>query len=243
MIKVKQLYKSFGEKKVLEGLDFTIKNGECVCIIGKSGIGKSILLKHIIGLMRPDIGEIWINNQMINNLKLKELQKIRTRVGMVFQFGALFDFMNVIDNVSLPLKKLANFSDKDAIDNAKRALEEVDLKGCEYMMPSELSGGMRKRVGIARAIVASPEYILYDEPTTGLDPIMTDSINKLIKKIHYEDKLTSIIVTHEMRTVYEVATRVLFLDNGIIKYDGAPDDMRKSKDKTILQFLSGSSSL
>ena len=243
MIKVKQLYKSFGEKKVLEGLDFTIKNGECVCIIGKSGIGKSILLKHIIGLMRPDIGEIWINNQMINNLKLKELQKIRTRVGMVFQFGALFDFMNVIDNVSLPLKKLANFSDKDAIDNAKRALEEVDLKGCEYMMPSELSGGMRKRVGIARAIVASPEYILYDEPTTGLDPIMTDSINKLIKKIHYEDKLTSIIVTHEMRTVYEVATRVLFLDNGIIKYDGTPDDMRKSKDKTILQFLSGSSSL
>ena len=243
MIKVKQLYKSFGEKKVLEGLDFTIKNGECVCIIGKSGIGKSILLKHIIGLMRPDIGEIWINDQMINNLKLKELQEIRTRVGMVFQFGALFDFMNVIDNVSLPLKKLANFSDKDAIDNAKRALEEVDLKGCEYMMPSELSGGMRKRVGIARAIVASPEYILYDEPTTGLDPIMTDSINKLIKKIHYEDKLTSIIVTHEMRTVYEVATRVLFLDNGIIKYDGAPDDMRKSKDKTILQFLSGSSSL
>ena len=243
MIKVNELYKSFGNKKVLEGLNFSIQKGECVCIIGKSGIGKSILLKHIIGLMKPDIGEIWINNKMINNLKLKELQDIRTKVGMVFQFGALFDFMNVIDNVSLPLKKISNLSSEEIIENSKKALEEVDLKGCEYMMPSELSGGMKKRVGIARAIVSNPEYILYDEPTTGLDPIMTNSINKLIKKIHYEDNLTSIIVTHEMRTVYEVGTRVLFLDDGIIKYDGAPEDMKKSSNKTILQFLSGSSSL
>ena len=243
MIKVNELYKSFGDKKVLEGLNFSIQNGECVCIIGKSGIGKSILLKHIIGLMKPDIGEIWINNQMINDLKLKELQNIRTKVGMVFQFGALFDFMNVIDNVSLPLKKISNLSDEEIIENSKNALQEVDLKGCEDMMPSELSGGMKKRVGIARAIVANPEYILYDEPTTGLDPIMTNSINKLIKKIHYEDNLTSIIVTHEMRTVYEVGTRVLFLDDGIIKYDGTPEEMKKSDDKTILQFLSGSGSL
>ena len=243
MIKVNELYKSFGNKKVLEGLNFSIQEGECVCIIGKSGIGKSILLKHIIGLMKPDIGEIWINNKMINNLKLKELQDIRTKVGMVFQFGALFDFMNVIDNVSLPLKKISNLSSEEIIEDSKKALEEVDLKGCEYMMPSELSGGMKKRVGIARAIVANPEYILYDEPTTGLDPIMTNSINKLIKKIHYEDNLTSIIVTHEMRTVYEVGTRVLFLDDGIIKYDGTPENMKESKDKTILQFLSGSGSL
>ena len=243
MIKVNELYKSFGNKKVLEGLNFSIQEGECVCIIGKSGIGKSILLKHIIGLMKPDIGEIWINNKMINNLKLKELQDIRTKVGMVFQFGALFDFMNVIDNVSLPLKKISNLSSEEIVENSKKALEEVDLKGCEYMMPSELSGGMKKRVGIARAIVSNPEYILYDEPTTGLDPIMTNSINKLIKKIHYEDNLTSIIVTHEMRTVYEVGTRVLFLDDGIIKYDGTPENMKKSKDKTILQFLSGSGSL
>ncbi len=243
MIKVNELYKSFGNKKVLEGLNFSIQDGECVCIIGKSGIGKSILLKHIIGLMKPDIGEIWINNKMINNLKLKELQNIREKVGMVFQFGALFDFMNVLDNVSLPLKKISNLSNEEIIENSKKALEEVDLKGCEYMMPSELSGGMKKRVGIARAIVSNPEYILYDEPTTGLDPIMTNSINKLIKKIHHEDNLTSIIVTHEMRTVYEVGTRVLFLDDGIIKYDGTPENMKESNDKTILQFLSGSSSL
>ena len=243
MIKVNELYKSFGNKKVLEGLNFSIQDGECVCVIGKSGIGKSILLKHIIGLMKPDIGEIWINNKMINNLKLKELQNIREKVGMVFQFGALFDFMNVLDNVSLPLKKISNLSNEEIIENSKKALEEVDLKGCEYMMPSELSGGMKKRVGIARAIVSNPEYILYDEPTTGLDPIMTNSINKLIKKIHHEDNLTSIIVTHEMRTVYEVGTRVLFLDDGIIKYDGTPENMKESNDKTILQFLSGSSSL
>ena len=243
MIKINDLYKSFGKKKILEGLNFSINNGECICIIGKSGIGKSILLKHMIGLMKPDIGEIWINEQMINRLSLKELQKIRAKIGMVFQFGALFDFLNVIDNVSLPLKKLTKFSKDEIITHAQKALEEVDLKGCEYMMPSELSGGMKKRVGIARAIVSNPEYILYDEPTTGLDPIMTDTINKLIKKIHYEENLTSVIVTHEMRTVFEVGTRVLFLDDGIIKYDGSPNNMKKSKDKTVLQFLSGSSSL
>ena len=202
-----------------------------------------ILLKHMIGLMKPDIGEIWIDEKMINGLSLKELQKIRAKIGMVFQFGALFDFMNVIDNISLPLKKMAKLSKDEIIEHAKKALEEVDLKGCEYMMPSELSGGMKKRVGIARAIVSNPDYILYDEPTTGLDPIMTDTINKLIKKIHYEENLTSIIVTHEMRTVFEIGTRVLFLDDGIIKYDGSPDNMKKSKDKTVLQFLSGSSSL
>ena len=243
MIKITELYKSFGKNKILEGLNFSINKGECICIIGKSGIGKSILLKHMIGLMKPDIGEIWIDEKMINELNLKELQKIRAKIGMVFQFGALFDFMNVIDNISLPLKKMAKLSKDEIIEHAKKALEEVDLKGCEYMMPSELSGGMKKRVGIARAIVSNPDYILYDEPTTGLDPIMTDTINKLIKKIHYEENLTSIIVTHEMRTVFEIGTRVLFLDEGRIKYDGSPNNMKKSKDKTVLQFLSGSSSL
>ena len=243
MIKITGLYKSFGKNKILEGLNFSINKGECICIIGKSGIGKSILLKHMIGLMKPDIGEIWIDERMINELNLKELQEIRAKIGMVFQFGALFDFMNVIDNISLPLKKMAKLSKDEIIEHAKKALEEVDLKGCEYMMPSELSGGMKKRVGIARAIVSNPDYILYDEPTTGLDPIMTDTINKLIKKIHYEENLTSIIVTHEMRTVFEIGTRVLFLDEGRIKYDGSPNNMKKSKDKTVLQFLSGSSSL
>jgi len=243
MIRINELYKSFGKNKILEGLNFSINKGECICIIGKSGIGKSILLKHMIGLMKPDIGEIWIDERMINELNLKELQEIRAKIGMVFQFGALFDFMNVIDNISLPLKKMAKLSKDEIIEHAKKALEEVDLKGCEYMMPSELSGGMKKRVGIARAIVSNPDYILYDEPTTGLDPIMTDTINKLIKKIHYEENLTSIIVTHEMRTVFEIGTRVLFLDEGRIKYDGSPNNMKKSKDKTVLQFLSGSSSL
>jgi len=243
MINIKNLHKSFGEKQILKGLNFSINKGECVCVIGKSGIGKSILLKHMIGLMKPDKGEIWINNKMINSLNFKELQKIRTKIGMVFQFGALFDFMTVLDNLALPLKKLTDYSDHKIIELSEKALKEVGLENVGNLMPSELSGGMKKRVSIARAIVGGPDYILYDEPTTGLDPIMTDVINRLIKKIHIEENLTSIIVTHEMRTVYTVADRVLFLDDGLIKYDGTPQNMKNTDDKTILQFLAGSSSL
>lgn len=243
MIKIKNLHKSFGSRVILNNLNFSIKNGECVAIIGKSGIGKSILLKHIIGLMKPDSGEIHINDKIVNSLSFKELQKIRKKISMVFQFGALFDFLNVIENVSLPLKKLTNHSKVEIEKYAKESLLDVGLEGSEYMIPSELSGGMKKRVGIARAISANPEYILYDEPTTGLDPIMTHSINNLIKKIHKEEKLTSIIVTHEMKTVQNVSDRVLFLDEGIIKYDGSPSKMHTSKDKTVLEFLEVSGSL
>ena len=243
MIKIKNLHKSFGSRVILNNLNFSIKNGECVAIIGKSGIGKSILLKHIIGLMKPDSGEIHINDKIVNSLSFKELQKIRKKISMVFQFGALFDFLNVIENVSLPLKKLTNHSKVEIEKYAKESLLDVGLEGSEYMIPSELSGGMKKRVGIARAISANPEYILYDEPTTGLDPIMTHSINNLIKKIHKEEKLTSIIVTHEMKTVLNVSDRVLFLDEGIIKYDGSPSKMHTSKDKTVLEFLEVSGSL
>ena len=243
MIKIKNLHKSFGDRVILNNLNFSIKNGECVAIIGKSGIGKSVLLKHIIGLMKPDSGEIHINDKIVNSLSFKELQKIRNKISMVFQFGALFDFLNVIENVSLPLKKLTNYSKVEIDKYAKESLIDVGLEGAEYMMPSELSGGMKKRVGIARAISANPEYILYDEPTTGLDPIMTHSINNLIKKIHNEEKLTSIIVTHEMKTVQNVSDRVLFLDEGTIKYDGSPSNMHTSKDKTVLEFLEVSGSL
>ena len=243
MINIKNLHKSFGEKRILKGINLSINKGECICIIGKSGIGKSILLKHIIGLMEPDKGEIWVDDKMVNNLSFQELQKIRAKIGMVFQFGALFDFMDVISNVSLPLKKLTTFSKTEIIKHSRKSLNEVDLNECEDMMPSELSGGMKKRVGIARAISANPEYILYDEPTTGLDPIMTNSINKLIKKIHHEEKLTSIIVTHEMKTVQDVSDRVVFLDKGKVIYDGTPSDMENSKNKTVLQFLNVSGSL
>ena len=243
MIKINNLYKSFGDKDILKGLNLTVNDGECVCIIGKSGIGKSILLKHITGLMVPDKGEVLLHDQMINSLTFKDLQKIRARIGMVFQFGALFDFMSVLENLALPLKKLTNYSQDEIIKLSEKALGEGGLDNVGHLMPSELSGGMKKRVSIARAIVGRPNYILYDEPTTGLDPIMTDSINKLIKKIHIEDNLTSIIVTHEMRPVYTVADRVLFLDDGLIKYDGPPDKMKDSDNKTILQFLAGSSTL
>ena len=243
MIKIKNINKSFGDRKILKSLNFSINKGECVSIIGKSGIGKSVLLKHLIGLMNPDLGDITIDGKVINQLSFNDLQKVRNKISMVFQFGALFDFMNVIDNVSLPLKKLTDFTPEKIKSYARKSLIDVGLEGSENMMPSELSGGMKKRVGIARAISAKPEYILYDEPTTGLDPIMTHSINNLIKKIHVEEELTSIIVTHEMKTVQNVSDRVIFLDEGIIKYDGTPSGMRNCNDKTVLQFLEVSGSL
>ena len=193
--------------------------------------------------MKPDKGEVHIDGKLINQLRVDELQEIRSIMGMVFQFGALFDYMNIIENVSMPLKKLTKLSNKEIIERSSKLLNEVGLEGIENLMPSDLSGGMKKRVGIARAIAASPKYLLYDEPTTGLDPIMTDSINKLITKIHKEEKLTSIIVTHEMKTVYSVATRVILLDDGKIKFDGSPEQIKKSRDKTILQFIKGDSSL
>ena len=154
MIKIKNLYKSFGENEILKDLNLTVNDGECICIIGKSGIGKSILLKHITGLMVPDRGEVWLHDEMINSLSFKELQKVRSKIGMVFQFGALFDFMSVIDNLALPLKKLTSYSNKEILELSEKALKDVGLEGVGNLMPSELSGGMKKRVSIARAIVA-----------------------------------------------------------------------------------------
>ena len=243
MIKIKNIYKSFGDNNVLKDITINIKKGESLCIIGKSGVGKSIILKQLIGLMKPDRGEVHIDGKIINQLRIEELQKIRSIMGMVFQFGALFDYMNIIDNISMPLKRLTKLSNQKIINRSLELLNEVGLKGIENLMPSDISGGMKKRVGIARAIATKPKYLLYDEPTTGLDPVMTDSINKLIAKIHKEEKLTSIIVTHEMRTVYSVASRVLLLDDGRIKFDGTPEQIKKSRDKTILQFIKGDSSL
>ena len=239
MIKIKNLYKSFGDRVILKNLNFSIKNGECVAIIGKSGIGKSVLLKHIIGLMKPDKGEIHINDKRVNSLSFKELQKIRKKISMVFQFGALFDFLNVSESVSLPLKKLTNHSFVEIEKYAKKSLYEVGLDGSEYMMPSELSGGMKKRVGIARAIAVRPKYILYDEPTTGLDPVMTDSINKLISKLHTLENVTSIIVTHDMRTVYEVTDRVLMIHEGKIIFDDLSEKIKKSEDVVVRNFIQG----
>jgi len=243
MIDVKDLIKKYNNKSILSDITFSIQTGQAVAIVGKSGVGKSILLKCLIGLIKPDQGMIYIDNKLINSMNFKQLQNIRSKIGMVFQFGALFDSFTVGENIGLALRKLTKLSENDIKKKILSSLEEVDMSDAETLMPSELSGGMKKRIGIARAIAIEPDYLFYDEPTTGLDPIMTDSINRLITKFQKKNKVTSLIVTHEMRTVYDVAERVIMLDNGRIVFDGLPNDIEKSDEKIVQQFITGDSTL
>ena len=243
MIEVKNLYKSFDEKGVLSDINFSLQRGQAVTIVGKSGAGKSVLLKCLIGLLKPDKGTIYVDNKLINSMSFSQLQEIRATIGMVFQFGALFDSLTVRDNISLALRKLTKLSEDEIQERVINSLESVDMANTEDLMPAELSGGMKKRVGIARAIAIKPAYLFYDEPTTGLDPVMTDSINRLIRKFQSTEKVTSVIITHEMRTVYDVADRVLLLHNGKIRFDGNPDDIKNVDDLVVQQFITGNSTL
>ena len=243
MIEVKNLYKSFGEKGVLSEISFSLPHGQAVAIVGKSGAGKSVLLKCLIGLVKPDKGTIYVDNKLINSMSFSQLQEIRASIGMVFQFGALFDSLSVSENISLALRKLTKLSEDEIQERVINSLESVDMANTEELMPEELSGGMKKRVGIARAIAIEPAYLFYDEPTTGLDPVMTDSINRLIRKFQSTGKVTSVIITHEMRTVYDVANRVLLLHNGKIRFDGNPNDIKNVDDPVVQQFITGNSTL
>ena len=243
MIEVKNLSKSFGEKGVLSDLNFSVAHGQSVAIVGKSGAGKSVLLKCLIGLVKPDEGTIYVDNKLINSMSFGQLQEIRSNIGMVFQFGALFDSMTVGENISLALQKLTKLSGDEIKERVFNSLEEVDMVDTEDLMPSELSGGMKKRVGIARAIAIKPTYLFYDEPTTGLDPVMTDSINRLILKFQNTGEVTSVIITHEMRTVYDVADRVLLLHDGKIWFDGSPEEIKNVDDLVVQQFITGNSTL
>ena len=243
MIEVKNLYKSFGEKGVLSEISFSLPRGQAVAIVGKSGAGKSVLLKCLIGLLKPDEGTIYVDNKLINSMSFSQLQEIRASIGMVFQFGALFDSLSVSENISLALRKLTKLSEDEIQERVINSLESVDMANTEELMPEELSGGMKKRVGIARAIAIEPAYLFYDEPTTGLDPVMTDSINRLIRKFQSTGKVTSVIITHEMRTVYDVANRVLLLHNGKIRFDGNPNDIKNVDDPVVQQFITGNSTL
>ena len=241
MICIQNISKSFSDRLILDNISFTINKGEKIAIIGESGIGKSVLLKCIIGLLAPDDGNILIDNQDINLITFKKLQKVRSKFRMVFQFGALFDSMTVSENIGLALQKLTNCDTLEINDRISRSLREVNMEGTEEKIPSELSGGMKKRVGIARAIALNPEYMLYDEPTTGLDPIMTDSINRLINNFHGKGTVTSVVVTHEMRTVRDVSDRVIMLYNGKIQFDGSTADFLSSSDPRVMAFLNGDS--
>ena len=243
MIEVKNLSKLFDEKKVLSDISFSISSGQAVTIIGKSGAGKSVLLKCLIGLVKPDVGTIYIGNKLINSMNFRQLQEVRSNIGMVFQFGALFDSLTVSENISLALQKLTKLTKLEIQDRVCDSLRQVDMENTEKLMPSELSGGMKKRIGIARAIALQPSYIFYDEPTTGLDPVMTDAINRLINKFQKNDGVTSVIITHEMRTIKDVADRVLMLHDGRVIFDGDPEAMNNTDNLIVQQFITGDSTL
>lgn len=241
MIELVDICKSFGSNKVLDKLSLTINRGEAITIIGGSGSGKSVLIKHIIGLLKPDSGEIYINDVEITKLKEKKLFKIIEKFGMVFQGGALFDSLTVYENVAFGIKGKKNMEKVEVDDIVEQCLIKVGLPGASNLIPSELSGGMKKRVSIARAISKNPEIVMYDEPTTGLDPIMADVINELIIKVNEASDITSIVITHDMVSAYKVSDRIAMLHNGKIVETGTPDEIKNTENNIVRQFIEGRS--
>ena len=239
MIEVRDLKKNFGTQKILDGVNLRIETGESVVIIGRSGGGKSVLLKHIIGLLQADSGEVLIDGENIEPMNERELLRVRSKFGMLFQGAALFDSMTVAENVAFAFRRNKKISEAEIQKKVADALEVVDLPGTENKKPSELSGGMRKRVGLARAIVYQPQIVLYDEPTTGLDPIVSDSIDKLIMRVRDRYKVTSVVVTHDMRSARRVGQRILMLHQKKIYATGTPEEIFNSTDPIVRQFIDG----
>ncbi|MEK6682258.1 MAG: ABC transporter ATP-binding protein [Nitrospirota bacterium] len=241
MIQVINLYKAFGRKQVLSGANLEVKKGESMVVIGGSGSGKSVLIKHIIGLLKPDKGKIIVNSSEMTKLKGGELDNLRKKFGMLFQGAALFDSLSVWENVGFALRQHTRLSDDEIRKIAGEKLKMVGLAGIEDMMPADLSGGMKKRVGLARAIAMDPEILLYDEPTTGLDPIMADVINELIIEMKKKLNVTSIAITHDMVSAYKIADRIAMLYEGKIIEVNTPEEIRHTKNPIVRQFVTGSS--
>jgi len=238
MIEINNLHKSFGENNVLRGINLNIGTGETIVIIGKSGCGKSVLLKHIVGLIMPDSGFIKVEDQTVNELNIKDLYKLRKKFGFLFQGSALFDSMTVEENISLALVESDNrYTTQEIKKLVVEKLEMVEMPGTQKLKPAELSGGMKKRVGLARALITNPDYILYDEPTTGLDPIMSDSIDILIKELTERLNVTSIVVTHDMYSVKNVASKVAMMNEGVIHFTGSQENLINSDDPIIQEFI------
>ncbi len=239
MIEARDLRKSFGAQRVLDGVNLQIREGESVVIIGRSGGGKSVLLKHLVGLVQPDSGEVIIDGENIVGMNERRLLSVRHKFGMLFQSAALFDSMTVAGNVGFALRREKNLTATEISRRVSEALAMVDLPGTENKKPSELSGGMRKRVGLARAIVYRPEIVLYDEPTTGLDPIVADSIDQLIVRVRDRLNVTSVVVTHDMRSARRVGQRIVMLHEGKIYVEGTPDEIFASTDPIVRKFVNG----
>lgn len=241
LIKVRDLVQKIGPQEILRGLSIDVFSGETLVLLGKSGGGKSVFLRHLIGLMRPVSGSITFENEEITTLDERALEPVRRRIGMLFQDGALFDSMNVFDNVAFPLRERGERNPAAIAQKVAESLAMVNMTGHDKKMPVNLSGGMRKRVALARAIISPPSVILYDEPTAGLDPIVSDSINKLIRHLQKELHVTSIVVTHDMVSCFHIADRVALLDQGRIYFVGSPEELKSTTDPVIRDFVDGRS--
>jgi len=241
MIAVRGLTKGIGAQEILRGVDLTVAKGETLVIIGRSGGGKSVMLKHLIGLMQPDAGEIQIEGENIIGLKERKLAAIRLKVGILFQGGALFDSMTVEENIAFPLREAGERDPKIIRQKVDEMLEVIELEGQHDKMPVNLSGGMKKRVGLARAIIRRPSCVLYDEPTAGLDPVVSDSINRLIRRLQERFSVTSIVVTHDMKSAFHLADHIAYLHEGRIYFYGTSAELQRSTDPLLQDFLLGRS--
>lgn len=241
MIAVRDLTKRIGRQEILRGIDLTVAKGETLVIIGRSGGGKSVLLKHLIGLLQPDAGEIWIDGQNIIGLNERKLAVIRRKVGILFQGGALFDSMTVEENIAFPLREAGERDPKVICERVNEMLEVMEMEGQQKKMPVNLSGGMKKRVGLARSIIRRPSCVLYDEPTSGLDPVVSDSINRLIRRLQERFHVTSIVVTHDMKSAFHLADHIGYLHEGRIYFYGTPQELHVSADPLLQDFLLGRS--
>jgi phospholipid/cholesterol/gamma-HCH transport system ATP-binding protein len=239
MIRLVDVHKAFGPKKVLQGFSLDVHEGETMVIIGYSGTGKSVAIKHIVGLLEPDSGQVLVDDHDVPHLSRRELYALRARIGYVFQFAALFDSFTIGENVAMGLRKQQELTDAEIAERVHEALELVDLPNVENRFPAELSGGMRKRVGIARAIALRPKYILYDEPTTGLDPVTSAVIDLLMVRMRDKLGVTSIVITHDMRSAYSVGTRIAMLYDGRVRQVGSVDEIQHTTDPIVRQFIEG----
>jgi len=239
LIEFRKVYKRFGRQVVLNGVDLRVETGESLVIIGASGSGKSVMLKHMVGLLQPDEGEVWFDGVRVDQLPERKLADVRVQFGFLFQMGALFDSMNVEDNVAFPLVEHTDKPKDEVSRIVDQKLRMVGLPEVRKKMPAELSGGQRKRVALARAIALEPRVIQYDEPTTGLDPIRSDVINELILKLQRELKVTSVVVTHDMQSAFKVADRIVMLNEGKLIFDGTADDIRNTENPIVKRFVLG----
>ncbi|MFQ5718243.1 MAG: ABC transporter ATP-binding protein [Acidobacteriota bacterium] len=236
-IRYRGLAKAFGDKEVLRGVDLAVYDGETVVVLGGSGTGKSVLLKHTVGLLHPDAGEVEVDGEVVSDLSEDEFQAVRKKVGMVFQAGALFDSMNVFENVAYALREHTDMSEEKMRERVAEVLGHVELPGVEALMPVELSGGMRKRVSLARAIALRPRCLLYDEPTTGLDPLTAHAINRLIRNLQKNLQVTSVVVTHDILSARMVADRIAWLHEGRMEFVGSLEDGARSESAVLRRFL------